>query len=213
MKELKVWFFWLTMTTAESQKPQKRGVMIFPWPTYTVLKCTHNLLRGEDMSIFKNSKEEFQNAMSAAAFAEAGEFNTARQIAGKSKNSNKKVLVVLDSCDLNMRLLNYARNLCSRLGGQLEVLHKQRPRLEEEAHADIWEEFSQKDEIFAFTSLKADESLEDKLMHYGKTRRDILCVVMRNDLLEKGSAPKRKEKIWSPDWIMQKLNCPVMTYS
>ena len=52
------------------------------------------------MSIFKNSKEKFQKAMAAAAFAEVGEFETARQLAGKNKNAHKKVLVVLEGDDL-----------------------------------------------------------------------------------------------------------------
>ena len=76
------------------------------------------------MSIFKNGKEKFQKAMSAAAFAEAGEFETARQIAGKSKNAHKKVLVVLEGDDLSMRILQYAQDLSKRLEGQLEILHK-----------------------------------------------------------------------------------------
>ena len=90
------------------------------------------------MSIFKNGKEKFQQAMSAAAFAEAGEFETARQIAGKNKNAHKKVLVVLEDEDLNLRLFNYAHDLCKRLGGQLEILHKQGPGREDISRSVIW---------------------------------------------------------------------------
>ena len=165
------------------------------------------------MSIFKKGKETFQNAMSAAAFAEAGEFETARQIAGKNKNAHKKVLVVLEGDDLNIRILNYASDLCKRLGGQLEILHKQGLQQMDITRSEAWQEFTKKGEGFVCSSLDSDESLDDKLIEYGKTRRDILCVVLRIDLMEKKPVKREKEKVWSPDWIMQKLNCPVMVYS
>jgi len=164
------------------------------------------------VSIFKNGKEKFENAMSAAAFAEAGEFETARQIAGKNKNAHKKVLVVLEGDDLGIRILNYALDLCERLGGQLEILHKQGPTKMEITKSKVWEEFMKKGEQVVCSSLEPSESLDDKLTEYGKTRRDILCVVLRIHLME--TPDKKKEgKVWSPDWIMQKLNCPVMVYS
>jgi hypothetical protein len=164
------------------------------------------------MSIFKNGKEKFQQAMSAAAFAEAGEFDTARQIARKNKNCHKKVLVVLEHEDLNLRILNYAQNLCERLGGQLEVLYRQRPGEPDIRVSEVWQEFLGKSEDIVCASLAANENLDEKLIEYGRKRRDILCVVLRIDLMEnKPSAKKKKAR--SPDWIMQKLNCPVMVYS
>ena len=165
------------------------------------------------MSIFKNSKEKFQKAMAAAAFAEAGEFETARQVAGKNKNAHKKVLVVLEGDDLNIRILNYASDLCKRLGGQLEILHKQGTGIKDISKSSAWQEFTKKEEEVVCSSLAPSESLDDKLIEYGKTRRDILCVVLRIDLMDKKPSKKKEENAWSPDWIMQKLNCPVMVYS
>jgi len=165
------------------------------------------------VSIFKNSKEKFQQAMSAAAFAEVGEFETARQIAGKNKNSHKKVLVVLEGDDLNKRILNYALDLCKRLGGQLEILHKQGPRRVDVTKTELWQEFTKKGGQVVCNSLEPSESLDDKLTEYGETRRDILCVVLRIHLIDKKPDKKIEEKAWSPDWIMEKLNCPVMVYS
>jgi hypothetical protein len=164
------------------------------------------------VSIFKNGKEKFQQAMSAAAFAEAGEFETARQIA-KNKNSHKKVLVVLENEDLNRRILNYAQDLCERLGGQLEILHKQGPDRLAVCQSAVWQDFTKKAGPVVCTSLTPDESLDEMLIEYGKTRRDILCVVLRIDLMDKKPVKKKAERAWSPDWIMQKLNCPVMVYS
>lgn len=165
------------------------------------------------MSIFKNGKEKFQQAMSAAAFAEAGEFDTARQLAGKNKNAHKKVLVVLEGDDLSIRLLNYALDLCNRLGGQLEILHKQGPRNINITKTEAWQEFTKRGELVVCSSLKPDESLDDQLTEYGKKRRDILCVVLRIDLMDRKPVNKKEENAWSPDWIMHQLNCPVMVYS
>jgi hypothetical protein len=165
------------------------------------------------VSLLKNGKEKFQQTMSAAAFAEAGEFETARQIAGNKKNSHKKVLVVLENEDLNMRILNYAQDLCDRLGGQLEILHKQGHDRLAVCQSSVWQDFTKKAGGVVCTSLAPDESLDEMLIKYGRTRRDILCVVLRIDLMDKKPDKKKIEKAWSPDWIMQKLNCPVMVYS
>jgi len=165
------------------------------------------------VSILTKGKEKFQQAMSAAAFAEAGEFDTARQIAGKNKNAHKKVLVVLEGDELSIRLLNYAVDLCKRLGGQLEILHKQGPMHVDITKTGAWQEFTKKGEQVVCSAIESSESLDDKLTEYGKNRRDILCVVLRIDLMDKKPAKKQEEKAWSPDWIMQKLNCPVMVYS
>lgn len=162
---------------------------------------------------FKNVKEKFQNAMSAAAFAEAGEFDTARQIASKRKNAHKKVLVVLEGDYLSIKILSYASDLCKRLGGQLEILHKQGPKQMDITQSEVWREFTKMEGHVACTSLNPSESLDDILMEYGKKRRDILCVVLRIELIEKKPGKSREEKVWSPDWIMEKLNCPVMVYS
>jgi len=166
-----------------------------------------------DVSRFKNVKEKFQNAMSAAAFAEAGEFDTARQIAGKNKNAHKKVLIVLEGDDLSIRILNYASDLCKRLGGQPEILHKPGPGQVDITTLNAWQEYTKTKGPVTCTSVKYAESLEDKLTEYGKTRRDILCVVLRIHLMENRPGKNKEENVWSPDWIMEKLNCPVMVYS
>jgi len=112
-----------------------------------------------------------------------------------------------------MRILNYALDLCKRLGGQLEILHKQGPENVDISRTEVWQEFTKKGEDVVCSSMDSRESLDEKLTEYGKTRRDILCVVLRIDLMEKKPVKKKEENAWSPDWIMQKLNCPVMVYS
>ena len=102
--------------------------------------------------------------MSAAAFAEAGEFDTALEIAGKDKNAHKKILVVLEGDDLNMRILNYASGLCKRLGGQLEILHKKELNQTVITETEVWHQFAEKGGQVVCTTLEPDESLDERLI-------------------------------------------------
>lgn len=60
--------------------------------------------------------------MSAVTFAEHGEVETARHFL-PNKNSNKRVLLGVEEPELNPKLLEYALNLCRRVGAKLEILH------------------------------------------------------------------------------------------
>ena len=120
---------------------------------------------------------------------------------------------MLDGDDLSIRTLKYAADLCKRLGGQLEILHKQGPGQVDITTLEAWQEFTSREGLVAYNSLKYDESLDDKLTEYGKKRRDILCVALKIHLMDKGPDKKNEANVWSPDWIMEKLNCPVMVYS
>ena len=105
------------------------------------------------------------------------------------------------------------QDLSKRLEGQLEILHKQGPNRVDITKTAAWEEFIEKGGEIVCTSLDPGASLDEKLTEYGETRRDILCVVLRIHLMDKKPVKQKEEKAWSPDWIMQKLNCPVMVYS
>lgn len=165
------------------------------------------------VSIVKNDKESFQKAMSTADFVGMRDLDEVQKTAGKNKNAHKKILVVLEDDDLSKQILQYALSLCKRMGGHLEVLHKQGPREGDITKTKLWQEFTKKEEQVVYSSLGPEESLDDKLIEYGKTRHDILCVVLRIDLMDRKSIKKSEERAWSPDWLMQKLNCPVMVYS
>ena len=123
------------------------------------------------------------------------------------------MLVVLEGHDFNRRILNYAEKLCQRLGGQLEILHKRNPGQSDTCQCKTWEEFAKKNGDVACISLAYDQSLDEKLIEYGNKRRDILCVVLRIDLMDNKPNKKKDGKSKSPNWVMKKLNCPVMVYS
>jgi len=62
--------------------------------------------------------KRFENIMSATAFAEAGEFETARELAA----TKQRVLLVLTGRLSDIKTLKYAINFCKRMKAGLEIL-------------------------------------------------------------------------------------------
>jgi hypothetical protein len=62
--------------------------------------------------------KKFENIMAATAFAEAGEFEMAREMAG----TKQKVLLVLTGRTSDVKCFTYALNFCKRMKAGLEIL-------------------------------------------------------------------------------------------
>jgi hypothetical protein len=62
--------------------------------------------------------KKFENIMAATAFAEAGEFEMAREMAGMKQ----KVLLVLTGRSSDIKCITYALNFCKRMKAGLEIL-------------------------------------------------------------------------------------------
>jgi len=67
----------------------------------------------------KKLLKTFENTMAAAAFAEAGEPETAREML----KENRKVLLALSGENDDMNAFRHALNLCKRINAALEILH------------------------------------------------------------------------------------------
>jgi siroheme synthase len=70
------------------------------------------------MKIFTTSLRALERDLAAAAFAEAGEFETAREM----RKGEKRVLLVLGGHPTDRQALQYAVSFCSRMGTSLEIL-------------------------------------------------------------------------------------------
>lgn len=63
--------------------------------------------------------EKFEKTFSAVTFAEAGEFETAREILME----NRRILLALSGEKSGINAFNHALNLCKRINAALEILH------------------------------------------------------------------------------------------
>lgn len=169
------------------------------------------------MSVLTTLCKKLEESMTAATFAEAGEFETARQFLATGKNARKRVLLGTDKPEIAARTISYALHLCQRLGGGLEIFHML--HLPENEMA-IW--LSQEKEPLAALNTSLEEKgvvyqpvnrpgcLADEVLRHAAARRDILCVVF--DALEPDGASccKAKEHMIAK---FQALHCPVVMYA
>ena len=169
------------------------------------------------MSTLTEIFKKLEESMSAATFAEAGEFETARQFLKNNKNARKRVLLGTDKPEIDARTISYAMHLCQRLGGGLEIFHVLHlPEGEpdtglirkEEPLASLSNALQQKG--IAYQPVRGAGCLADEVLIHAGSRRDILCVVF--DAMEAGNATCRKAK---ENMIarFQALHCPVVMYA
>ncbi len=169
------------------------------------------------MNTLKEIFKKLEESMTSAAFAEAGEFDTARQFLKSTKNAHKRVLLGTDRLEIDSKTIGYALRLCQRIGGNLEIFHVL--RMEDDQLAS---ELAQKKELIAalqdglgkkgisYQLVLGRECLADEVLKHTTKRRDLLCVVF--DALEAGSASclqARQNMIAK----FHALNCPVVVYA
>jgi hypothetical protein len=161
--------------------------------------------------------KKLEETMTAATFAEAGEFETARQFLKTNKNAHKRVLLGTDKPEIGVRTISYALHLCQRLGGGLEIFHMLRlPKnepgsglsQEKEPLASLNSALQEKGVVYQPVSGLG--CLADEVLRHAGTRGDILCVVF--DALEPDgvSCRKAKENMIAK---FQTLHCPVVMYA
>ena len=169
------------------------------------------------MSALTTMFKKLEEAMTAATFAEAGEFETARQFLKTNKNAHKRVLLGTDKPEIAPRTISYALHLCQRLGGGLEIFH-----MLNMPENEIASGMSQDNEPIAALNTSLQEKgviyqpvnglgcLADEVLRHAGGRRDILCVVF--DVLDPNGTNCRKAK---ENMItkFQALHCPVVMYA
>jgi len=169
------------------------------------------------MGMLRDLGKKLEAALTAATFAEAGEFEAARQFLATGKNARKRVLLGTDKPEIAARTINYALHLCQRLGGGLEILHLLRlPDDEAEAGLAGGKESlvalntSLQEKGVLYRPVSGPGCLADELVRQAAGRRDLLCVVF--DALEPGGATcrKAKERMLAK---FQILHCPVVSYT
>lgn len=122
------------------------------------------------MNKLKKMMSRIENMMSAATFAEAGEFETAREMIRRRKK------VLLGITTLDAKALKYAVNICSRLDADLEVLLAGNEGVDKEILKRLKAELST--ESISYTIAQKSGAMKKEIVDYTSDRSDILFVVV-----------------------------------
>ena len=147
-----------------------------------------------------NFTKRLEDYFAAAAFAEAGEFETAREML----KARQKVLLTLTEKGSNEKLFKYAVNICKRIDAGLEILSV--------ASADILlNQFIErlKHEGIEYHVTKREGSIKDAIIELTKRMREINFVVIDSSAFEGLDAEyNRSDKGLAK--VLKGLKCPLV---
>lgn len=143
--------------------------------------------------------KKFDAAMVAAAFAEAGEFETAKE----TLKEKRKILLALTGEASDRNAFKYALNTSRRIGAELDILYV----------ADIAKDTLKRyrsaldKEGIDYSIIHKKGSLEKEIRNHTDMKRDILFVVVEISE-DMNINTKKSEKIIKDAW--KNLHCPLV---
>lgn len=147
--------------------------------------------------------KQFEEIMAATAFAEGGEFDTAREIL----NERRKVLLVLTGMESDMKAGRYALNLCKRIGAGLKILYITNDA-SKKASLDVYLK-ELKTKGIEYLIAERENSLKEDIKRFTNKAKDVQFVVVDSQDLEVDS--ERDEKKMLEEW--ERLKCPLVLVS
>ncbi len=151
----------------------------------------------------KETMKQFEKIMSAAAFAEAGEFETAKRMLYE----RKKVLLVLTGTEKDMKAARYAVNMSNRIEAGIEILYLAKNSQEKSFLEEYLQELKTKGIEYQVT--QCEKSLKEEITRFIEKEKDIEFVVIDSD--EAGVRSVKDKKAVLNDW--ERLRCPVVLVS
>lgn len=147
--------------------------------------------------------KSFETAMAAAAFAEAGEFDTAREML----RENRMVLLALTGEKSDINAFRHALNLCKRIHASLEILHvsDKDTGLSDTFKSELGKNGVNYEYIHKTGCLK-----EQILRHTSNNSGTLLVVVESSEKLDLNCA-KKPDKALREFW--KNLKCPLVVVS
>lgn len=147
--------------------------------------------------------KKLEELFSAASFAEAGEFDTARDMIG----GDRKVLLVLTGRETDVKSLKYAFSIAARTQAGLEVLASTDGGTAEVLK--LCQEEARRQGVTLKVTRKGG-CIKEAVVKYAKDRRDLVCVVIESTEAlntDCSSEQKRLSGVW------EKLGCPLTLVS
>lgn len=163
---------------------------------------------------------QFEKSMSAAAFAEAGEFDVASQILHPETKPHT-VLLVIERDTPNANAIEYTVNLCKRVGAIMDIIVTQ-PAGSKHKHqktaqtgvsdtqkiSELSQLLREKDVTYHMYILEGD--IVEKLGDYVRQHKEVTTVVYDSPRIEESHS---KDDTWHKvvDTICTRLSIPLIT--
>ena len=145
---------------------------------------------------------KLNDVMAAVTFAEAGEFETARE----TLKERRKILLALRGERSDLNAFRYAVNMCKRIDAELDILYVS------ENVKDLLKHLKSElgKEGVVYSLVQKSGRIEKEIQDYTNIKRDILFVVVE---VSEGADvnSKNADKILSDAW--KNLKCPLVVVS
>ena len=165
--------------------------------------------------------EKLQRHMVAAAYAEAGELESAQEVMSTAR-SLKTVLLVVEGSVPDPATFTYAVNLCKRTNSQLDILQVIEKSDAEGDYSDLSQSFAEGSHRIIGLVRKLEESkvpfkvtvrfgdVNENLRNYTKRRKDVSTVVLDS---AKARADSSDNGAWARvlENIAHQLSVPLVT--
>lgn len=159
------------------------------------------------MKRIKKIIEQMENAMAAASFAQAGEFDTARDML----KEERRVLLALKEGRIDAKTLKYALNTCTRIKAALDILYvsSESSRVPGAGSDGLLDHFLSELEAggIPYTMVRKAGCLKQQIIEYTNDNSAVLFVVIESsDDLDVDCTGKDKKL--SGFW--RNLKCPLV---